>query len=115
MIIVGRPARLNCNYIKSNKESVHSIKWFAAYSGVRSKIFELNVATGAVQASPLSFITVDGATATDDEVAVTLTEFRDSPMTFGCEVMVTKGNNYGSGTYTRRFTKKLGESPIRKG
>ena len=35
-------------------------------------------------------------------------------MTFGCEVKSTKDRSYGYGSYTKRFTKKLGESSIRK-
>ena len=36
-------------------------------------------------------------------------------MMFGCEIKSTKDRSYGYGSYTKRFTKKLGESPIRKG
>lgn len=45
---------------------------------------------------------------------ITITDFRESPMTFGCEVKSTKDRSYGYGSYTKRFTKKLGESSIRK-
>ena len=36
-------------------------------------------------------------------------------MMFGCEIKSTKDRSYGYGSYTKRFTKKLGESSIRKG
>ena len=45
---------------------------------------------------------------------ITITDFRESPMTFGCEIKSTKDRSYGYGSYTKRFTKKLGESSIRK-
>ena len=48
------------------------------------------------------------------QVTITVTDFRESPMTFGCEVKSTKDRSYGYGSYTKRFTKKLGESSIRK-
>ena len=45
-----------------------SIRWYAGYSGVKSKILDFNVETGDKETPPLSFITVDGDSATDDEV-----------------------------------------------
>ena len=69
VIIVGQPTRLNCNYVKQRSDSVHSVRWYAGYSGVKSKILDLTVETGDKETSPLSFITVDEDSATDDEVS----------------------------------------------
>ena len=113
-IIVGRPARLKCNYVKYRTESVRQIKWFAGYksssgSSFRSKIFDFAVTTGKKESTPLAFIRVDEASATEDELTMTLTEFRDPNMTISCEVEVVRDNGYGK----LRHSKKLGESPIR--
>ena len=113
-IIVGRPARLKCNYVKYRTESVRQIKWFAGYksssgSSFRSKIFDFAVTTGKKETTPLAFIRVDEASATEEELTMTLTEFRDPNMTISCEVEVVRDNGYGK----LRHSKKLGESPIR--
>ena len=68
VIIVGQPTRLHCNYVKQRSDSVDSVRWYAGYSGVKSKILDFNVETGDKETSPLSFITVDQDSATDDEV-----------------------------------------------
>ena len=113
-IIVGRPARLKCNYVKYRTESVRQIKWFAGYksssgSSFSSKIFDFAVTTGKKEKTDLAFIRVDEASATEEELTVTLLEFRDPNMTFKCEVEVVRDNGYGK----LRHSKKLGESPIR--
>ena len=108
-IIVGRPARLKCNYVKYRTESVRQIKWFAGYPGFKSKIFDFAVTTGKKETTPLSFIRVDEASATEEELTMTLTDFRDPNMTISCEVEVVRDNGYGK----LRHSKKLGESPIR--
>jgi hypothetical protein len=51
---------------------------------------------------------IDAASATEDELTITLTEFRDPTFTIGCEVEVVRDNGYGK----LRHSKKLGESPI---
>jgi len=107
-IIVGRPARLKCNYVKYRTESVRQIKWFAGYPGFKSKIFDFAVTTGKKETTPLSFIRVDEASATEEELTMTLTDFRDPNMTISCEVEVVRDNGYGK----LRHSKKLGESPI---
>jgi hypothetical protein len=56
VLIVGRPARLKCNFVKYRTEAVREIKWFAGYTGFTSKIFEYSVTTGKKEATPLSFI-----------------------------------------------------------
>ena len=48
---------------------MHSVRWYAGYSGVKSNILDFIVETGDKQTSPLSFITVDEDSATDDEVS----------------------------------------------
>ena len=93
---------------------MRQIKWFAGYksssgSSFRSKIFDFAVTTGKKESTPLAFIRVDEASATEDELTMTLTEFRDPNMTISCEVEVVRDNGYGK----LRHSKKLGESPIR--
>ena len=68
VIVVGRPTRLHCNYVKQRQDNVDTIKWTVGYSGFKSTIFEFNVETGKKDTTPNSFITVDGDSATDDEV-----------------------------------------------
>ena len=36
--IVGRPAKLTCNYVKFRTESVREIAWFAGYNGINTKV-----------------------------------------------------------------------------
>ncbi len=108
VLMAGRPSRLKCNYVKYRTESVREIKWYAGYTGFKSKIFEYSITTGKKVPTALSFIKVDEASATEDELTVTLTEFRDPTMTVGCEVEVVRDNGYGK----LRHSKKLGESPI---
>lgn len=40
VLIVGRPARLTCNYVKYRTESVREISWFIGYAGgkIRHKL-----------------------------------------------------------------------------
>ena len=84
-------------------------EWFAGYPGFKSKIFDFAVTTGKKETTPLSFIRVDEASATEEELTMTLTDFRDPNMTISCEVEVVRDNGYGK----LRHNKKLGESPIR--
>ena len=77
-IIVGRPARLKCNYVKYRTESVRHINWFVGYDTISLKIFDFAVTTGRKESPPLAFITVDEASATEDELTITLTEFREA-------------------------------------
>ena len=65
---MGRPTRLHCNYVKQRQDTVDSIKWTVGYSRFKSTIFEFNVETGKKDTTPNSFLTVDGDSATDDEV-----------------------------------------------
>ena len=37
-IIVNRPAKLTCNYVKFRTESVRGIGWYLSYEGFRSKV-----------------------------------------------------------------------------
>ena len=47
VLIVGRPARLTCNFVKYRTESVREITWYLGYSGFNSKIFHYAVTTGS--------------------------------------------------------------------
>jgi hypothetical protein len=38
VLIVGRPARLTCNYVKYRTENVRDIRWYAGYTGFRTKV-----------------------------------------------------------------------------
>ena len=46
VLIVGRPARLTCNFVKYRTESVREITWYLGYAGFNTKIFHYAVTTG---------------------------------------------------------------------
>ncbi len=108
VLIVNRPATLTCHYVKYRTESIREIDWFVAYSGFRTKIFHLSVTSGTKEKSVYPFIQTDDVSADHEHLTVTLTEFRDSNMTFGCEVTSVRDNGYGK----LRHYKKLGESIV---
>ena len=87
-LIVGKPAKLTCNFVKYRTESVREISWFLGYSGFNTKIFSYAVSTGVKEGSSFPWILTDEASATDSELTVTLSSFRDANMTVGCEVEV---------------------------
>ncbi len=37
--VIGRPAKLTCNYVKFRTESVREITWFAGYNGINTKVW----------------------------------------------------------------------------
>ncbi|XP_059091785.1 uncharacterized protein LOC131887243 [Tigriopus californicus] len=109
VLIVGKPARLTCNFVKYRTESVREITWFLGYSGFRTKIFGYAVSTGVKEGSNFPFVSVDEHSVTDSELTITLTDFRDENMTLGCEVEVIRDNGYGK----LRHDKKLGNSIVK--
>lgn len=76
VLIVGRPARLTCNFVKYRTETVREVDWFVAYSGFRAKVFHFSPTTGAREGSQYPFVRTDEAAATDSELTLTITDFR---------------------------------------
>ena len=108
VLMVGRPARLTCNFVKYRTENVREIKWFVAYTGFRSEIFRYIISTGQKKGSAYPFIKTDAATVTEKELTITLQDFRAKNMTFACEVESMNDNGYGK----LKHNKKVGESVI---
>ena len=38
VIVVNKPVKLTCNYVKFRTESVREISWYIGYEGFRSKV-----------------------------------------------------------------------------
>jgi len=102
VILVGKPAILKCNYMKFRTENVREISWYIAYDGFKSKIFNYLVTKGKKEESIYSFVKTDSNSATENDLTITMREFRKSPMTIGCEVEVIRDDNYGRINYSKK-------------
>merc|ERR1712227_262676 len=103
-IIVGRPAKLTCNYVKFRTESVRGIGWYLSYEGFRSKIFHYHVTTGRKEPSIYSHVRTMEETATEKELTIVLPEFRSPTITLGCEVEVLRDSGYGKLDHSKKIT-----------
>jgi|ERR1712029_776567 len=106
VLFVGRPSTLTCNYSKYRSEKVREITWFAGYDGIKMKFFNYNVATDTKEGSrQTTWIKADDASATVNQLSVTLPEFRKPNVTIGCEVRVLKDNR-GGGVRSNKLYKE---------
>ena len=86
---------------------MREITWFAGYDGIKMKFFNYNVATETKEGSrATTWIKADEASATVNQLSVTLPEFRKSNVTIGCEVRVLKDNR-GGGVRSNKLYKEV--------
>ena len=103
VLVVGKPSKLTCNYVKFRIESVREITWFAGYNGMKMKIFSYNVGTEEKEGSSYSYIKTDESSATDNSLIITLPEFRESTLTIGCEVQILRDSGSGSVRHSKKY------------
>ena len=60
------------------------------------------VTKGKKEESIYSFVKTDSNSATENDLTITMREFRKSPMTIGCEVEVIRDDNYGRINYSKK-------------